>query len=146
MESTQLAKHLRELRKVNNYTQDYVASALGVIRQTYSHYETGKRTPNSEMLYKLAGLYDISVDDLLHLSIDLDKNIYYEAPGPTQSSDDLAAYLDFFNNPSNQKKFQYNTNLEKELLYYFQKITDSDKKEIIEFTKIKEASGIMVEA
>ena len=137
MESTQLAKCLRELRKVNNYTQDYVASALGVIRQTYSHYETGKRTPNSEMLYKLAGLYDISVDDLLHLSIDLDKNIYYEAPGPTQSSDDLAAYLDFFNNPSNQKKFQYNTNLEKELLYYFQKITDSDKKEIIEFTKIK---------
>ena len=137
MESTQLAKRLRELRKVNNYTQDYVASALGVIRQTYSHYETGKRTPNSEMLYKLAGLYDISVDDLLHLSIDLDKNIYYEAPGPTQSSDDLTAYLDFFNNPSNQKKFQYNTNLEKELLYYFQKITDSDKKEIIEFTKIK---------
>ena len=137
MESTQLAKRLRELRKVNNYTQDYVASALGVIRHTYSHYETGKRTPNSEMLYKLAGLYDISVDDLLHLSIDLDKNIYYEAPGPTQSSDDLAAYLDFFNNPSNQKKFQYNTNLEKELLYYFQKITDSDKKEIIEFTKIK---------
>lgn len=137
MESTQLAKRLRELRKVNNYTQDYVASALGVIRQTYSHYETGKRTPNSEMLYKLAGLYDISVDDLLHLSIDLDKNIYYEAPGPTQSSDDLAAYLDFFNNPRNQKKFQYNTNLEKELLYYFQKITDSDKKEIIEFTKIK---------
>ena len=113
MESTQLAKRLRELRKVNNYTQDYVASALGVIRQTYSHYETGKRTPNSEMLYKLAGLYDISVDDLLHLSIDLDKNIYYEAPGPTQSSDDLAAYLDFFNNPSNQKKFHYKT------LYHF---------------------------
>ena len=137
METTLLSKRLKELRKINNYTQDYVASALGVIRQTYSHYETGKRTPNSEMLYKLAGLYDISVDDLLHLSIDLDKNIYYEAPGPTQSSDDLAAYLDFFNNPSNQKKFQYNTNLEKELLYYFQKITDSDKKEIIEFTKIK---------
>ena len=137
METTLLSKRLKELRKINNYTQDYVASALGVIRQTYSHYETGKRTPNSEMLYKLAGLYDISVDDLLHLSIDLDKNIYYEAPGPTQSSDDLTAYLDFFNNPSNQKKFQYNTNLEKELLYYFQKITDSDKKEIIEFTKIK---------
>ena len=137
METTLLSKRLKELRKINNYTQDYVASALGVIRQTYSHYETGKRTPNSEMLYKLAGLYDISVDDLLHLSIDLDKNIYYEAPGPTQSSDDLAAYLDFFNNPSNQKKFQYNTNLEKELLYYLQKITDSDKKEIIEFTKIK---------
>ena len=137
LESTLLSKRLKELRKINNYTQDYVASALGVIRQTYSHYETGKRVPSSEMLYKLAGLYEISVDDLLHLAIELDRNVYYEAPGPTQSSDDLAAYLDFFSNPSNQKKFQYNTNLEKELLYYFQKINDADKKEIIEFTKIK---------
>lgn len=137
LEQTLLSKRLKELRKVNNYTQDYVASALGVIRQTYSHYETGKRIPNSEMLYKLAGLYEISVDDLLHLTIDLDPSVYYEAPAPTQSSDDLAAYLAFFSNPNNQKKFQYNTNLEKELLYYFEKISDSDKKEIIQFTKIK---------
>ena len=137
MKSTLLSKRLKELRKVNNYTQDYVASALGVVRQTYSHYETGKRTPNSEALYKLAGLYGISVNDLIQLTLVLDRDIYYDAPGPTQSSDDLAAFLDFFNNPKNQKKFQNNTNLEKELLYYFEKITDEDKKEIIEFTKIK---------
>lgn len=137
MKSTLLSKRLKELRKVNNYTQDYVASALGVVRQTYSHYETGKRTPNSETLYKLAGLYGISVNDLIQLTLVLDRDVYYDAPGPTQSSDDLAAFLDFFNNPKNQKKFQNNTNLEKELLYYFEKITDEDKKEIIEFTKIK---------
>ena len=137
MKSTLLSTRLKELRKVNNYTQDYVASALGVVRQTYSHYETGKRTPNSEALYKLAGLYGISVNDLIQLTMELDRDIYYDAPGPTQSSDDLAAFLDFFNNPKNQKKFQNNTNLEKELLYYFEKITDEDKKEIIEFTKIK---------
>jgi hypothetical protein len=29
------------------------------------------------------------------------------------------------------------TSLEKELLYFFQKLTDLDKKEIIEFIKIK---------
>ena len=137
MKSTLLSKRLKELRKVNNYTQDYVASALGVVRQTYSHYETGKRTPNSEVLYKLSGLYGISVNDLIQLSFEIDRDIYYDAPGPTQSSDELAAYLDFFNNPKNQRKFQNNTNLEKELLYYFEKITDEDKKEIIEFTKIK---------
>ena len=137
MKSTLLSKRLKELRKVNNYTQDYVASALGVVRQTYSHYETGKRTPNSEALYKLAGLYGISVNDLIQLTLVLDRDIYYDAPGPTQSSDDLAAFLDFFNNPKNQKKFQNNTNLEKELLYYFEKISHEDKKEIIEFTKIK---------
>lgn len=137
LESVVLGKRLKELRRINNYTQDYVASILGVIRQTYSHYETGKRTPSSENLYKLASLYNISVDDLLHLTIQLDKNIYYDDTTTTQSSDDLAAYLEFFSNPSSQRKFQYNTNLEKELLYYFQKISDTDKKEIIEFTKIK---------
>mgnify|MGYP006895530054 FL=1 len=31
----------------------------------------------------------------------------------------------------------FHTNLEKELLLYFNKISEEDKKEIIEFTKIK---------
>ena len=69
MDSTLLGKRLRELRKVNGFTQDYVASVLGVIRQTYSHYESGRRTPSPEAIYKLAGLYNISADDLLYLSI-----------------------------------------------------------------------------
>lgn len=61
MSNEKLAQKLRELRKVNNYTQDYVAEVLGVVRQTYSHYETGKRTPDTNALYKLAGLYNISM-------------------------------------------------------------------------------------
>ncbi len=132
-----LLQRLRELRKINNYTQDYVAEVLGTTRQTYSHYETGRRKISPETIYKLALLYNVSADDLLHLSIEFDDNVFYEAPGFSQSSDDLSAYLEHFNNPRNQKKYQYHTNLEKELLYYFQQITDADKKEIIEFTKIK---------
>ena len=73
MKNKLLPQKLKELRKVNNYTQDYVAEVLGVVRQTYSHYETGKRTPDAEAFYKLAGLYNISVDDLLHLTIDIDR-------------------------------------------------------------------------
>ena len=137
MAKTLLLQRLKELRKLHNYTQDYVASALGIVRQTYSHYETGKRTPSPEILFKLAGLYNISVDDLMQLTIELDRNIYYDAPAPTQSSEDLAGFLEYFNNPNNQKKYQFFNNLEKELLYYFEKISDDDKKEIIEFTKIK---------
>ena len=132
-----LSTKLKELRKIHSYTQDYVASVLGVARQTYSHYETGKRTPNSEVLFVLAGLYNISVEDLMQLSMDIDKNIFYDAPAPTQSSEDLAGFLEYFNNPNNKKKYQMFNNLEKELLYYFEKISESDKKEIIEFTKIK---------
>lgn len=137
MKNQLLSAKLKELRKVYNYTQDDVASALGVVRQTYSHYETGKRTPDSEALYKLAGLYNISVDDLLQLTLELDRNDYYDAPAPTQSSEDLAGFLEYFNNPNNKKRLQHFNNLEKELLYYFEKIPDEDKREIIEFTKIK---------
>ncbi len=137
MDKTLLSQRLKELRKVNNYTQDYVAEAIGTTRQTYSHYETGRRKPSTETLYKLSGLYSVPVDDLLHLSVELDRNVYYDAPGPSQSSEDLAAYLEFFNNPHNKRKYQYNTNLEKELLYYFQKISEPDKKELIEIAKIK---------
>lgn len=137
MENQLLPAKLKELRKVYAYTQDYVASALGIARQTYSHYETGKRTPTSDALFKLAGLYNISVDDLMQLTLEIDRNIYYDAPAPTQSSEDLAGFLDYFNDPSNQKKYQRFNNLEKELLYYFEKISEEDKKEIIEFTKIK---------
>ena len=137
MSTTLLSQRLKELRKVYNYTQDYVAEVIGSTRQTYSHYETGRRKPSTETLYKLAGLYNISVDDLLHLSMDFDRNVYYEAPGPSQSSEDLSVYLEYFNDPKNQRKYQYNTNLEKELLFYFQKISDADKKELIEITKIK---------
>ena len=137
MSTTLLSQRLKELRKVYNYTQDYVAEVIGSTRQTYSHYETGRRKPSTETLYKLAGLYNICVDDLLHLSMDFDRNVYYEAPGPSQSSEDLSVYLEYFNDPKNQRKYQYNTNLEKELLFYFQKISDADKKELIEITKIK---------
>ena len=103
MAETLLSQRLKELRKLHNYTQDYVASALGVVRQTYSHYETGKRTPNSETLYKLAGLYDVPIDDFMHLTIDLDKNIYYDAPAPSSSSIELTDFLEYFNNQKKKK-------------------------------------------
>ena len=137
MANSLLAQRLKELRKVNNYTQDYVAEVLGTTRQTYSHYETGRRKPSPETIYKLALLYGISADDLLHLTIDFDKNIFYEAPNSSPSSDSLSNYLDYFNNPSNRKKFQYLSRLEKELLYYFKDLSDKDKRELIEISKIK---------
>ena len=137
MNNRLISTKLKELRKLHNYNQDYVASALGIVRQTYSHYETGKRTPNSEILFKIAGLYNIPVDDLMQLIIDIDRNVYYDAPTPTNSSNDLSDFIEYFATPGNQKKYQYNTILEKELLYYFEKISEDDKREIIEFIKIK---------
>ena len=137
MANSLLSQRLKELRKVNNYTQDYIAEVLETTRQTYSHYETGKRKPSPETIYKLALFYNISADDLLNISIEFDDKTFYESTRTSQGSNDLAAYLEYFNDSKNQKKFQYNTNLEKELLYYFQNISDDDKRELIEIAKIK---------
>lgn len=137
MKKSLLPQKLKELRKMHNYTQDYVAEALGIVRQTYSHYETGKRMPDTESLYKLAGLYNISVDDLMHMTLQIDRDISYDAPKPTSSSSELSEYLEFYNIPENRKKYMFTSTLEKEFLFYFQKMSEEDKKEMIEFAKIK---------
>lgn len=137
MKNTAISGKLKELRKAIGYTQDYVAYSLGIVRQTYSHYETGKRTPSSEIIYKLAKLYDIPADDLLQLILVPDENTYYDAPAPSPATNELSDFLEYVNNPNNYKKFHLLNHLEKQLLYYFEKISEDDRKEIIEFTKIK---------
>ena len=137
MKNELLTKKLKELRKAHSYTQEDVAAALGVVRQTYSHYETGSRTPNTEVLYKLAGLYNISVDDLIQLTMSFDRDIQFDAPAPTQSSEELKDILSYFNNPQNAKKYSFCTYSEKEMLYHFEKLSDEDRQELIEFAKIK---------
>ena len=137
--STVLPDKLRELRKAHSYTQDYVASMLGVVRQTYSHYETGKRTPNSETLYKLAGLYDVPIDDFMHLTIDLDKNIYYDAPAPSSSSIELTDFLEYFNNPNNKKNTSIILILKKNYYITLKKYPMMTRKKSLNLLKSKHA-------
>lgn len=137
MKNTAFSDKLKELRKAHNYNQLYVSTALGISRQTYSHYETGIRTPNPETIYKLAGLYEVSVDELMQLLLMPDENTYYDAPAPSPSTNELSDFLEYINKPQNHKKFHLLNHLEKQLLYYFEKISEDDRKEIIEFTKIK---------
>lgn len=132
-----ISEKLRELRKANGYTQDYVACYLGIVRQTYSHYETGKRTPSYNTIYRLASLYNISADDLIQLTVVSEELEEYSYCIPSTTSEELSGYLDYLNNPRNSKKFHLLNRYEKELLYYFEKLSEDDRKEIIEFTKIK---------
>ena len=136
MNKTRLSTRLRELRKSHFYTQDYVASYIGVIRQTYSHYETGRCIPPYQSLYKLAGLYGVEVEDLLHLTMELNAD-EYEIPAPSESSISLEKYLSFFNDPFNRKKYKYFSDDEKELMYYFSILSKVDRRELIDIAKIK---------
>lgn len=137
MANKTLADKLKELRKFHNYNQEDIAAVIGVIRQTYSHYETGKRTPSGDILCKLARFYNITMDELIADTVELDPDLYFTSPVPTQKAEEFGEYLSYFNTDTNKKKFQFHTVLEKELLYYFEKLSEADKKEIIEFTKIK---------
>lgn len=50
---------LKYLRNDRNYTQREVSGVLHISQQTYSHYETGARTPPYDILYQLALFYEI---------------------------------------------------------------------------------------
>ncbi len=132
-----LSQYLKKLRLNAGYNQDYVASVLHIARQTYAHYEKGDRTPKADTIYKLAGLYNVPVEDMMHLCIELDRNDYYDAPMPTASSQELGEFLEYINTAKNKKKYQYLSNSEKKLLFLYDMLADRDKQDIIEFIRIK---------
>ncbi|WP_017548314.1 helix-turn-helix transcriptional regulator [Salinicoccus carnicancri] len=55
---------VKEYRKKNNYSQEYLASLLSVSRQTVISIEKGKFYPSLELSFKLARLFEVSIEDL----------------------------------------------------------------------------------
>lgn len=60
-----LAKNLKALRLQYGYTQQYVASQIGITCQSYQAYEWGVTVPTLQNFIKLARLYDVSLDELI---------------------------------------------------------------------------------
>lgn len=65
-ERMRLAASLRLLRKERQYTQQEAADSIGLDRTTYTAYEQGKNLPNVFILERIAALYKISIDDIVH--------------------------------------------------------------------------------
>ena len=65
--------NLKTLRKEKNMTQKEVAVACGITQSAYNHYESGRRNLNSDMLVKLADVYDVTVDELIRKKISHDE-------------------------------------------------------------------------
>ena len=51
---------LKFLRRLNNYSQDQIASLIGVSRQSYSKYENGSVTPSEQTVNTLAEIYKVA--------------------------------------------------------------------------------------
>ena len=66
MTENNLAKNLSVLRRANNLSQEKAAEAAGVTRQALAKWESGETTPDVLHCDKLAELYGVTLDDLLH--------------------------------------------------------------------------------
>lgn len=135
MDNTLLAKRLKELRKLNNYNQEYVASFLNLSRQAYSHYETGRNTPTPDALLKLAQLYSVPSKDLFYLLPF--SNTFSDSQTASPDADLLEDFLTYFSSAEIQEKYKYLDRNEKLLIYFFQKISSDDQTDILDFLKIK---------
>lgn len=59
------ANTLRELRKEHKWTQDELASKVGVHGRHIGKYENGQVMPNADTLIRIAKVFDVSIDYLL---------------------------------------------------------------------------------
>ena len=61
-----IGKNLQKLRKQRSLTQEALAEAVGVARQTIAKWETEESKPDLEMSGRLASVLNVSLDDLVN--------------------------------------------------------------------------------
>lgn len=59
-----LNKNLKKYRNLKKLSQEEMAEKLDISRPAYTGYETGRRKPSLDMLYKISDILEVSIDDL----------------------------------------------------------------------------------
>lgn len=59
-----MKNRLEELRKQRGVTQEELADALAVTRQTISSLEKGRYNPSILLAFKLAHYFDVTIEDI----------------------------------------------------------------------------------
>lgn len=65
MDKIKIGARIKYFRELNNVSQSDLANSIGVDRTTLSHYESGFRLPNIFVLWKIADVMEISIDELV---------------------------------------------------------------------------------
>ena len=60
-----IGENLRRLRRAADMTQEQLADKLGVAYQSVSRWENGTTYPDMEFLPVLAGIFGVTVDELI---------------------------------------------------------------------------------
>jgi len=64
--NTKIASKIKRLREANNFTQEYVADAIGIAPNTYSLLERGTSSIRLDRLEKIAKFYGVDVFEFLN--------------------------------------------------------------------------------
>ena len=69
-------ERIKEVREANNFTQEYVASELGVSQRAYSKLETGETNIKGQVLVELSRVFKVDIIDLIPQDAVLTYNNY----------------------------------------------------------------------
>jgi putative transcriptional regulator len=84
------ADNLKILRKTKSLTQEELAIRLHVVRQTISKWEKGLSVPDADMLIRIAGVFEVSVGELLGAKLDNEADINNVAEQLSRINEQLA--------------------------------------------------------
>ncbi len=82
-----LSDNMKKLRKAKGYSQEELATRLNVVRQTVSKWEKNLSVPDSDMLIKMAEVFEVSVSDLLGS----------DCPIESEKANEIATHLERIN-------------------------------------------------
>lgn len=137
MSEKTIGQYLKELRKAYGYSQEYVASYLNIIHQTYSHYETGRIVPPADALYHLAKFYDIPVENLMELTVSNPSAAHRQSAAGTEDKLGISGFLNYVNDPENEKRLKNLSKSEKELIYYYSLLSLPNQKKFLDMIKLE---------
>lgn len=135
-----LGEFLKKLRTEQHFTQAYVARHLGTTRQAYAYYENSAAIPDLDILINLSALYQISLQSFLHYcsSNQADKiaESFHYSSQPYEKTL-YPEFLTFYSSQENMKKYHHLNRSEKKMLFMFQKLSDEEQEELLQWAYFK---------
>lgn len=75
--SKYIGKRIKDFRTSHNLTTEQLAEKIGTTRATITRYENGNRKANQDVLFSLADIFNVSVDDFFPPRSEQPNNIVY---------------------------------------------------------------------
>ena len=91
MMNVEIAQRLAELRRERGFSQEGLAEQLGLSRQAVSKWERAESAPDMGNLIALADLYEVTLDELLRVSPEVEEDVRYESQDHATSAETQAA-------------------------------------------------------